>query len=152
MAFIYKTFDITLPHLARQVQELQLASYPFEAKLIGLEIIPLMRDTEESLMSCGEQFAGCFEGERLIGAVSYKMIGAAIDIHRMMVHPEWFRRGIAQSLLHLALSQPGASKALISTGTANLPAVQLYKKNGFRETKREVIAPGVTMTFFEKEL
>ncbi|MFB9327831.1 GNAT family N-acetyltransferase [Paenibacillus aurantiacus] len=152
MTIQFSAFDITLPQNAQQVKALQQASYPLEAKLLGLDSIPPMHDTEESLIACGEQFIGCFEGERLVGAVSYKLEANTLDIHRMMVHPERMRRGIAQSLIQEALSTPGAAQAIIATGTANTPAVRLYEKNGFTETERVAIAPGVTITRFEKAL
>jgi ribosomal protein S18 acetylase RimI-like enzyme len=148
----YVPFDITQPELARQVVALQQISYPIEAELIGLDVLPPMLDTVETLTGCEEQFIGCFEADRLVGAVSYKFDGAVVDIHRMMVHPAFFRRGIAQTLLHNACSTPGAKKAIVSTGSANYPAVTLYERNGFIETKRVEVAPGVTITLFNKNL
>ncbi|WP_274362434.1 GNAT family N-acetyltransferase [Paenibacillus thermotolerans] len=152
MTFTYCPFDITDPQHARNVQELQQLSYPIEAQLIGLETLPPLLDTVETLMGCGEQFIGCFEGDRLIGAVAYKMDGGTIDIHRMMVHPERFRKGIANTLLTAALSVPGVNKAVVSTGSANLPAVTLYERHGFKEKERVEVAPGVTITLFEKPM
>ncbi|WP_199623655.1 GNAT family N-acetyltransferase [Paenibacillus alkalitolerans] len=152
MTFTYFPFDISQPEHAKSVVELQQLSYPVEAKLIGLETIPPLLDTPDTLMSCGETFIGCFEGDLLAGAVSYKLDGDTVDIHRMMVHPERFRRGIAQSLLDAVLSVPGARKAVVSTGSANVPAVKLYERNGFKETEKVEIAPAVTITRFENDL
>ena len=148
-----RPFDIGEPALAQAVHELQQASYPIEAKLIGLDIIPPMLDTPETLAACGESFVGCFEaGGRLVGAVSYKLFdeGGTLDIHRMMVHPDRFRFGIASRLLASVLTLPGLRKAIVSTGTANAPAVALYERHGFRPTGLVDIAPDVTITQFEK--
>ncbi|MCI3921434.1 GNAT family N-acetyltransferase [Paenibacillus sp. TRM 82003] len=112
-----------------------------------------MLDTPEKLQGSGETFVGCFEnGDRLVGAISYKLLddGRTVDIHRMMVHPERFRRGIASKLLAAALTQPGLSKALVSTGTRNDPAVFLYQRHGFVPTGVVEIAPDVTITEFAK--
>ncbi|HZG74855.1 MAG TPA: GNAT family N-acetyltransferase [Paenibacillus sp.] len=112
-----------------------------------------MLDTPETLASCGESFVGCFEGGgRLVGAVSYKLFdeGETLDIHRMMVHPDRFRLGIASRLLDAVLALPGLRKAIVSTGTANAPAVALYERHGFRPTGLVDIAPDVTITQFQK--
>lgn len=152
MNFTYTHFEITDPQHARSVQELQQLSYPIEAKLIGLDTIPPMLDTVETLMGCGEHFIGCFEEDRLVGAVAYKAQDGTVDIHRMMVHPERFRKGIANTLLTAVLSVPDITKAVVSTGSANVPAVTLYVRHGFKEKERVEIAPGVTITLFEKPM
>ncbi len=152
-SFEVRKFDIADPGLAVAVHGLQQASYPIEAKLIGLDTIPPMLDTPETLAACGESFVGCFEaGGRLVGAVSYKLVdgGETLDIHRLMVHPDRFRLGIASRLLDSVFALPGVRKAIVSTGTANAPAVLLYERYGFRPTGLVDIAPDVTVTQFEK--
>ncbi|HZG55968.1 GNAT family N-acetyltransferase [Paenibacillus sp.] len=112
-----------------------------------------MLDTPETLAACGESFVGCFEADgRLVGAVSYKRVddGGTLDIHRMMVDPERFRRGIASRLLDAVLSLPGLRHAIVSTGTANTPAVALYERHGFRPVGLVDIAPDVTVTRFSR--
>ncbi|TLS50502.1 GNAT family N-acetyltransferase [Paenibacillus antri] len=151
--FEYRPFDIADPAHARAVHELQQASYPVEARLIGLDTIPPLLDTPETLAACGESFVGCFEtGGRLVGAISYKRIdgGETLDVHRMMVHPDRFRLGIASKLLASVLNLPGLRKAIVSTGTANAPAVSLYERHGFQPTGLVEIAPDITITQFAK--
>jgi len=150
--FDCRPFDIADREHAQAVHDLQQASYPIEARLIGLDSIPPLLDTPASLAGCGESFVGCFEGDRLVGAVSYKLLdgGDTLDIHRMMVHPDRFRLGIASRLLSSVLELPGLKQALVSTGTANAPAVALYERHGFRPTGLVDIAPNVTITRFVK--
>jgi ribosomal protein S18 acetylase RimI-like enzyme len=149
-------FQITEPSFALEVYELQQLAYPIEAELIGLPSIPPLLDTPETLQACGEQFIGCVESEQLVGAVSYKLVdegeGVTLDIHRMMVHPERFRRGIASRLLESVLAVPGIRKAIVSTGTRNTPAVSLYERYAFRPVGIVEIAPDVTITKFEQTL
>lgn len=151
--FELRSFSIADPEMAHAVHELQQASYPVEAKLIGLDTIPPLLDTPETLANCGESFVGCFEPNgRLVGAISFKQIdaGLTLDIYRLMVHPERFRRGIAAALMETALSLPGLRRAIVSTGTANAPAVKLYHRFGFRHVGLVDIAPGVTISRFAK--
>ncbi|HZG87312.1 GNAT family N-acetyltransferase [Paenibacillus sp.] len=151
--YAIRPFEIADPANAEAVYRLQQASYPIEARLIGLDSIPPLHDTPATLAACGETFVGCFHPSAgLVGAVSYKLFddGRTLDIHRMMVHPDHFRRGLASKLLGAVLSLPGLTRALVSTGTANAPAVALYERFGFQPDGLIDIAPDVTVTKFVK--
>lgn len=135
---------------------MQLASYQVEADLIGFDGIPPLKDGIQSLREAKETFIGCYmeaEGkEELTGAISFTRNGSVVEICRMIVHPKHFRKGIASSLLrHLMAEQrrKGVSRFIVSTGTANFPAVSLYKSFGFHERRVITIAPNITLTTFE---
>jgi ribosomal protein S18 acetylase RimI-like enzyme len=67
-----------------------------------------------------------------------------------MVHPRAFRRGIATALLDgLDRAEP-AQRAVVSTGTANRPALALYARRGFTPVGTRQIAPGTTITILER--
>ena len=130
---------------------LQKAAYTVEAELIGSSEIPPLKDTLRDLMRCGETFYGCFEKGRLVGAISYKCEGRVLDVHRLVVHPDHFRKGIGRSLvLHLENAERTAGRIVLSTGTKNYPATKLCL--GFREAAEAEVAPAVHISFFEKEL
>ncbi len=140
-----------------ELLSLQLAAYKVEADLIGFEEIPLLKDGIQSLRNAGETFLGYYKdepkGRILAGAISYEWKGTVVTICRMMVHPDFFRQGIARALLgHVltALPKQGATRFVVSTGSANIPAVGLYKSFGFIERNVRTIAPGVTLTVFER--
>ncbi|MBS8266648.1 GNAT family N-acetyltransferase [Mesobacillus boroniphilus] len=132
-----------------EVLELQRKSYRIEADLIGTDEIPPLKETFEQLQDCGETFIGCYVNGRLAGAVSYKKERNVLDIHRMMVHPEFFRRGIARKLLD-QLDQIGAPEMIVSTGSANTPAVKLYEKIGFERQEDSVVGDGLVIANFKK--
>ncbi|NQX71528.1 GNAT family N-acetyltransferase [Paenibacillus alba] len=136
---------------------LQIASYRVEAELIGFEDIPPLKDGIDSIRKAEETFYGYFvqdENEtKLAGAISFAREGSVITICRMMVHPNFFRRGIARSLLqHILMDQEkeGALLFLVSTGTANLPAIQLYQSFGFTLKRVFTVPPGVCLSTFER--
>ena len=132
---------------------LQKAAYTVEAELIGSSEIPPLKDTLRDLMRCGETFYGCFEKGRLVGAISYKCEGRVLDVHRLVVHPDHFCKGIGRSLvLYLENAERTAGKIVVSTGTKNYPAKKLYLGLGFREAAEAEVAPAVHISFFEKEL
>lgn len=142
----------------RQCEELlalQYAAYSVEAAIIGSCEIPALRDTVATIQCCGETFWGYFDGAHLAGAISYKRVGATLDIHRLVVHPVAFRRGIARKLLHFLEAEAravAACRIIVATGAANAPACALYRNEGFAELCTEEVAPGLDVTRFEKRL
>ena len=153
-----KFVDIALQPEALRVLELQRVSYQIEADLIGSSLIPPLRETLEELQSCGEVFHGWFEDDRLFGFISHKLEDGTVgnqyvDIHRVAVHPDGFRRGIARQLLEFVLNlERGATRAIVQTGSLNLPACKLYLSFGFEILERKEVAPGLELTLFAKNL
>jgi ribosomal protein S18 acetylase RimI-like enzyme len=145
--------DIALQPEAERVLELQRVSYQIEADLIDSILIPPLRETLEELQSCGEVFHGWFEGNRLLGFISHKLEEDVLDIHRVAVHPDGFRSGIARQLLEFVLNlERGATRAIVQTGSLNLPACKLYLSFGFEILERKEVAPGLELTLFSKNL
>jgi ribosomal protein S18 acetylase RimI-like enzyme len=59
-------------------------------------------------------------------------------------------RGHGRALLdHLDRLEPQRT-SIVSTGTANTPAVNLYKSRGYNETGRIEVAPGVQVIQFQR--
>ena len=138
---------------ATELLALQKLSYRQEADLIGSDQIPPLHETLEALQQSTEIFYGYFLSSQLAGAVSYKREGDLLDIYRMMVHPDFFRRGIARSLLQFVEGrEPGIRRFIVSTGSLNTPARTLYERQGFTATSEEKIVPRLWITHFEKAL
>lgn len=149
---------IDLNNVARleELLQVQKAAYLIEANLIGFYDIPPLKDTLSSLQSCNEIFYGYFIEDKLAGAISYKIPGEVLDIHRMVVNPAYFRQGIAGQLLNFLLTEQAITrnikKVIVSTGAKNEPARQLYLRFGFREVAQPEIVPGLFISQFEKIL
>jgi ribosomal protein S18 acetylase RimI-like enzyme len=146
-----REIDLTNNSEALELLMLQQLSYRIEAQLIGFKEIPPLFDSPLSLRESGEVFFGFYEEERLAGAMSIKQSPKELTICRMMVHPQYFRRGIASCLLEFAegLAIPGVPLK-VSTGTNNKPAVRLYRKYGYEPAQVLDISPGITLTVFYK--
>jgi ribosomal protein S18 acetylase RimI-like enzyme len=146
-----KEIDLSEKETAGEVLDLQRTSYRIEADLIGTEEIPPLKETFEQLQNCGETFTGCYMNNRLAGAVSYKVIGTTIDVHRVMVHPDFFRKGIALKLITWTEQrETSSSEVVVSTGAANLPAVRLYEKLGFVRKEDSIVGNGLVLANFIK--
>ncbi|MEH7119574.1 GNAT family N-acetyltransferase [Neobacillus vireti] len=149
---IIKALDLHHPKILEQLFELQRTSYLIEAQLIGFYEIPPLKETVEELKVCGETFLGYFDGEYLAGAISYTVEEHELTICRMVVHPSYFRKGIAQKLLIKMEEQNHAIPVLkVSTGKENSPAKNLYLKNGFKYVSDFEVMSGVLISHYKKE-
>ena len=144
--------DLHNPDHLDKVITLQRVSYLIEAEIIDFYEIPPLVETREELIHCGEHFVGYFIDDVLAGFLSYTEEDHVLDICRVAVHPDHFRKGIANSLLKQVLSLPGIQKAIVSTGKKNLPALRLYQKHGFVIVGDKEIGNGIFLTNLEKEL
>ncbi|MFD8078687.1 GNAT family N-acetyltransferase [Streptomyces sp. NPDC059718] len=144
--------DLADPDTLRHLWDLQRISYAVEARLIGFDGIPPLHESLEQLRACDESFLGVRDGSRLVGAVAWtRLPNGALDICRLVVHPDAHRRGVATALLDALDSLEPAELTVVSTATANLPAVALYRRRGFAPVGERHVAPGVTVTLLERE-
>ena len=132
--------------------KLQKASYIVEAELIGFMQIPPLLELPEDIMNCEEIYYGYFMGGDLAGIISYKIETAVLDICKVAVHPDYFKRGIATKLIKFVEQTAGIKSIIVSTGLKNDPAVKLYNSLGFVEIDVCEVAQGVHIVNFEKKL
>ncbi len=150
---VIKKLDLKNSNIAGMVLEIQQVSYNIEARMINFYDIPPLNDSIDSLQSCDELFYGFYSEDRLAGIISFKQTDTLIDIYRLAIHPDYFRRGIADSLVDFVLNiSTRTKKVLVSTGMENIPAVSLYLKKGFLRVRDIEIADGIYITKFEKTL
>jgi ribosomal protein S18 acetylase RimI-like enzyme len=143
--------DLADAALVGELVELQRASYRVEADLIGAESLPAMHETAEQLRACGESFLGALRTGRLLGALGYVRDGETVDIHRLVVHPAAFRRGLATALLDaLEAREDGARRWIVGTSAANEPALALYAGRGFRVAEERTLPGGIRYLGLER--
>lgn len=133
--------------IARDVLALQRAAYAVEAALIGSDGIPALTETLEHLRGAGETWLGAFDAAGLCGAIAWQQLDDdTIDICRLVVAPRAFRGGVATALLDELDRRHPAAPMIVSTGSANAPALELYRRRGFREVRQREAAPGLMVT------
>lgn len=146
-----KKLDLKDIKIAASVLQLQIASYKIEAELIGFHEIPPLKDTLDSLSECDEIFYGYFINDILAGIISYKINENILDIHKVAVHPCFFKRGIAGKMISfIEKIESTINKVVVCTGKENLPAVNLYLKNRYQKVKDIKISKGIYLTEFAK--
>ncbi|MRH43769.1 GNAT family N-acetyltransferase [Aquibacillus halophilus] len=139
-------------YIAKLILEIQLPAYQLEADLINFSGIPALRDTVQTIMDSDETFMGFEKAGELLGVVSYIQHSGYVEICRLIVKPSNFGLGVGQSMVRYVLDsvKPG-ERVIVSTGTKNYPAKNLYNKLGFKETEEKKVSPGFTITSFKKE-
>ncbi|GAC33831.1 GNAT family N-acetyltransferase [Paraglaciecola polaris] len=118
-------------------------SYKIEAQLIGtLDFPPLFRSAKD-IENSKTQFYGFIENNCLAGVIEVALKGKELEIDSLTVDPDFFQRGIANKLINHVLASFNFSKAIVETAVGNLPAINLYKKNGFVEFKKWTPSHGI---------
>jgi ribosomal protein S18 acetylase RimI-like enzyme len=142
-----KLISLTTNKEALELLQLQMLAYRVEAELALIDDIPPLMDSLASILGSAETFYGYFEDAALVGAISVQVehSGSEVVVCRMMVHPNYFRRGIASKLLQHVITVHEAVQMTVSTVAANIPAIRLYERFGFRERTRRELAPGIEL-------
>ncbi len=148
-----KKINIKNLESAERVLSVQFPSYRIEAALLDNYEIPPLKDTVASLHNCDETFFGYFIDEELCGVISVKLEEDIVDIHRLFVHPNHLRKGIAKKLLYFLQEEfHDAKKMIVTTGSKNSPAIEFYQKNGFTMLKEITVEENLSLTLFEKNM
>lgn len=135
--------------------DLQRRAYQIEANLIDFQDIPPLRESLETLNQSQEEFWGWFEEENLVGVIAFEFQADALLINRLYVSPDLFRKGIGKKLLERAIRiarERGKNKVKVGTASANVPAINLYKKLGFQEVKVEKVSNILWYSSFQLEI
>ena len=109
---------------------LQRRAYQVEAALLDTTDFPPLRETLD--MMNAEAPIGFIHliDDTITGAITVD----DVTITRLVVDPEYFRQGIARSLLQHLLEHSHAKQVM--TGARKLPALVLYTQFGFTEVRR----------------
>lgn len=99
-----------------------------------------LRDIETYFLARGGEFLLGFMGDKLVAMGAFLPRSAGeVEIMRMRVHPKWHRRGFGRAILR-ALEEravlQGSVCAHVETTAIQIPAIQLYRKNGYSEIGR----------------
>jgi ribosomal protein S18 acetylase RimI-like enzyme len=142
----------------------QQAAYRVEADLIGYEEIPGLREGPADITALDLTVLAVVDGDgdgdgagndgatggRLLGLVGYSRRDGVVDIDRLAVAPQAFRRGVGRALVEAVHEREAdARRFVVQTGTANAPAVALYTSLGYRPAGR-VTLDGCAITRFAR--
>lgn len=151
MRWTVKALDLSDRPTAVRVLEIQRAAYRVEADLIGFGDIPGAGDQIDDLLATAIRldWSGITSAGTIVAAMAVSMDAGACDIDRLVVDPQWFRRGLARALL---AALPTGVAVTVSTGSANGPGIALYESAGFAAESMETVAPGLTITHLRRSV
>ena len=84
----------------------------------------------------GEDRHAWVVGKPLHGYVVTRTVGDTTDLHRIAVHPDHSRAGLARALLAAAASASAGRRMLLEVSARNTGAVAFYAAAGFVEIGR----------------
>ena len=138
---------------AEEILALQRLAYRSEAELYpGQPIAPLAQTLEQMRADLEGQLVlkAVLEG-RIVGSVRGRIEGGTCHVGRLIVHPDLQNRGIGTRLLReLEKRAIGAARFELFTGHLSAKNIYLYKKVGYRLTRRERVSQGLELVYMEK--
>ena len=119
--------------IAEKIKALHDAAYAVEAQLLGLDEFPPLNRALESYAESKSIFFGYIHEGHCVGSVELETDNLPVlEVSSLVVDPRFSRRGIATKLMTHVLSEVPARRVIVSTGSANYPAINLYEGLGFR--------------------
>lgn len=125
----------THPNIAKQLWTVFQQSYQVEADLIGAKEFPPLKRMVSDLQSSSTEFYGYLKNELLAGVIELNHIKDQLEICSLVVSPDFFRQGIASQLMYFAMKTFNHELCVVETAVANVPAIKLYERLGFKRSK-----------------
>lgn len=143
--------------------EYPIAADLFHKYAVWLNIDLSFQNFEKELAGISEMYAppnGCIflyiDNGLYVGCVAVrKMDDFKAELKRMYVSDAYRKKGVGQHLLDAALNfaqSAGYHSILLDTLSNMTPAMNLYKKNGFKEIPAYYHNPHENAVYFEKKL
>ncbi len=138
--------------MAIKIRSVFQASYAVEAKLLKAIDFPPLKRPLESYVKSDNDFLGYLKNEELAAVIEIDQINNQTHIQSLVVHPKFFRQGIARKLMEFILNSYNSNIFMVETGVDNGPASILYKKLGFKEVKQWDTKIGIRKIRFERKI
>ncbi|MFG1752509.1 GNAT family N-acetyltransferase [Streptosporangium sandarakinum] len=142
------------PGDAGEILTVQRAAYVSEAQLYGDPFIPPLVESAEQVRAAVETGVVLVarQGERIVGAVRGRMSGTTCLVGRLVVAPDAQGRGVGGALLAALHAEAASARAFdLFTGHLSEGNLRLYRRHGYRETRRERMSDHLTLVHLRRE-
>lgn len=129
--------------MAMKIHSVFQRSYKVEAQLIGATEFPPLQRSVAHIQAAGSKFLGQWGKSGLNAVIEYSLAAGHLGIDSLVVHPRYFRRGLGSEILRSLLDRVDWQTADVETAAMNHPAIALYEKFGFAESKRWATKEGI---------
>ncbi|MEU8383006.1 GNAT family N-acetyltransferase [Streptosporangium sp. NPDC048865] len=147
--------EVAEPGDAGEILTVQRAAYVGEAQLYGDPFIPPLVESASQVRKAVETATVLVarDGTRIVGAVRGRTSGTTCLVGRLVVAPDRQGEGVGGSLLS-ALHEEAATALAFDLFTGHLSEgnLRLYRRHGYRETRREPMSEHLTLVHMRREL
>jgi ribosomal protein S18 acetylase RimI-like enzyme len=134
---------------------LQQRAYQSEARLYNDWSLPPLTQSSASMREDISTMTvlKAVEKGSIIGSVRGVLRDGLCQIGRLIVAPERQSQGIGSALLDAIEARfPQAQAFELFTGSRSEGNLRLYRRHGYVETRRQQVAPHLTLVFLRKEI
>jgi ribosomal protein S18 acetylase RimI-like enzyme len=139
---------------APAILALQKLAYQSEARIYNDWSLPPLQQLLESLVSeftSSVVLKAVLDDRVVVGSVRGSIRDGTCFIGRLIVHPDFQRRGIGSELMARIESEfPQAPTYQLFTGSESEGNIRLYQRLSYRVTRTEVLSPSLSLVFMEK--
>ena len=122
--------------IATQIYQVFQVSYAVEAEILKAVNFPPLKRQVAHFLTSQTEFYGFWKAKKLAAVMEIEMHEISVHIRSLVVDPDYFRQGIASQLITFAFAHFDTDTFTVETGVDNTPAVNLYKRFGFIETRQ----------------
>ena len=136
-----------------QILELQYLAYQSEANLFNNKNIPPLKQTITDVLE--EFYKGIIlkavnEKEKIIGSVRAYCENGIVYIGKLMVNPDFQKRGIGTTLLAEIENEYPGQRYELFTSTRSVDNIRLYERLGYKIFKYESISQELEFVYMQK--
>ena len=138
---------------AEQILNLQKLAYQSEAEIYPDCIIPPMTQTIGKMREEFQSqvlYKAIYEND-IIGSVRAYSEDNSCFIGRLIVHPEFQRKGIGTKLMNAVETHfSDVQRYELFTGTKSIENIRLYERLGYKPIKEQVVNKFLSLIYMEK--
>ena len=137
----------------QEILQLQYLAYQSEAALFGNKEIPPLKQTLDEVFeefNSGIILKMIDENNSIIGSVRAKELDGTVYIGKLMVHPDYRRRGFASRLMTEIENHFPNKRYELFTSTRSIDNIRLYTRLGYIIFDSKVIDDELEFVFMEK--
>jgi len=138
---------------AQAILALQRLAYSAEARIYNdWSIPPLTQTLDQLIEELGTSyFLKAVLADKLVGSVRARLRGETCEIGRLIVHPDFQRRGLGRRLMQaIEGAFPAANRYELFTGSLSQGNIRLYESLGYRRVRLQEVSAALTLVYMEK--
>ena len=136
-----------------EILQLQYLAYQSEAALFGSKDIPPLKQTLEEVQAefrSGVILKMTAADGRIIGSVRAREQDGTVYIGKLMVHPDFQRKGYGSALLTAIENRFPGKRYELFTSSRSADNLRLYQKRGYTEFARKAVNDELQFVYLEK--